>query len=136
MAITFSPNGKLLASGGEDRSIRLWDTTTWTCQRVLAGHPWLISALAFTPAGDVLLSGSWDKTVKFWQVETGREFDRLSGHLDSITCVAIAADGSRIFTGSRDRRIKVWQSISNLASVTGQLDAGLHNAIESARKMI
>ncbi len=107
-AIAFSPNGQLLASGGEDRSIWLWDTQTWKCQQKLAGHPWQVSALAFTPASDVLLSGSWDKTVKFWQVATGCEFDVLNGHVDSVTCMVMDTSGQRIFTGSRDRSIKIW----------------------------
>jgi WD40 repeat protein len=106
--IAFSPNGQLLASGGEDRSIRLWNTQTWICQQVLAGHPWQVSALAFTPASDVLLSGSWDKKVKFWQVATGHEFDVLSGHVDSVTCLVMDTSGQKIFTGSRDRSIKIW----------------------------
>jgi WD40 repeat protein len=109
-SIAFSPDGQLLASGGEDRSIRLWDTQTWNCLQVLPGHAWQISSLAFTSNGAVLLSGSWDKTVKFWQIATGIEFDALSGHVDSVTCLAIDPSEQKIFTGSRDRSIKVWNS--------------------------
>jgi WD40 repeat protein len=108
-AIAFSPDGQMLASGGEDRSIRLWDTQTWTCRQVLPGHAWQVSSLAFISGGEVLLSGSWDKTVKFWQVATGKEFDLLAGHTDSVTCLVIDAGEQKIFTGSRDRSIKVWQ---------------------------
>lgn len=108
-AIAFSPDGQMLASGGEDRSIRLWDTQTWTCRQVLPGHAWQVSSLAFISGGEVLLSGSWDKTVKFWQVDTGKEFDLLAGHTDSVTCLAIDAHEQKIFTGSRDRSIKAWE---------------------------
>jgi WD40 repeat protein len=107
--IAFSPDGQLLASGGEDRSIRLWDTQTWTCCQVLPGHAWQVSSLAFISGGEVLLSGSWDKTVKFWQVATGKEFDAIAGHIDSVTCLAVDATEQRIFTGSRDRSIKTWK---------------------------
>jgi WD40 repeat protein len=108
--IAFSPNGQLLASAGEDRSIRLWDTQTWNCRQVLPGHSWQVSALAFMPNGKVLLSGSWDKTVKFWQLATGKEFDVINAHVDSVTCLAIDPSGQQIFSGSRDRSIKIWQA--------------------------
>jgi WD40 repeat protein len=111
-AIAFSPDGQILASGGEDRSIRLWDTQTGVCLQTLPGHAWQVSSLAFMAGGAVLLSGSWDKTVKFWQIDTGKEFDVLAGHIDSITSVVTDASGQRIFTGSRDRSIKIWQPIS------------------------
>lgn len=107
-ALAFSLDSQLLASGGEDRSIRLWDTQTWTCRQVLPGHAWQVSSLAFISGGEVLLSGSWDKTVKFWQVATGKDFDVLTSHIDSVTCMC--ANEQKIFTGSRDRSIKVWQA--------------------------
>jgi WD40 repeat protein len=108
-AIAFSPDGRLLASGGEDRSIRIWDTSSGDCVQVLAGHPWLVSALAFAPSGAFLFSGSWDRTIKVWQIRTGDVLDTLTGHTDSVTCLAISADGHQLFSGSRDRSIKIWQ---------------------------
>ncbi len=111
-AIAFSPDSRLLASGGEDRSIRLWDTSTGACVRVLTGHPWLVSALAFTANGEMLFSGSWDRTIKVWQISTGCAVDVLTGHTDSVTCLVVGADGQQLFTGSRDRSIKIWQYCS------------------------
>jgi WD40 repeat protein len=108
-SIAFSPDGWLLASGGADRSIRIWDTSSGDCVQVFAGHPWLVSALAFAPSGEIVFSGSWDRTVKVWQLSTGYAIDTLIGHTDSVTCLAVSADGHQLFTGSRDRSIKIWQ---------------------------
>jgi WD40 repeat protein len=108
-ALAFSPDAQLLASSGEDRSIRIWDTQTWTCRQILPGHSWQVSSLAFMLQGEVLLSASWDKTVKFWHIATGKNFDALDGHQDSLTCLAIDSNNQHIFTGSRDRTIKTWQ---------------------------
>jgi WD40 repeat protein len=107
--IAFSPDGQLLASGGEDRQIRLWDTKTGMCIRVLPGHPWLVSALAFSHDSKILFSGSWDRSVKVWKISTGQVINTLIGHTDSITSVVVSTDGQQLVTGSRDRSVKIWQ---------------------------
>jgi WD40 repeat protein len=106
-ALAFSNNGELLASGGEDRTIRLWHTNGYDCLRVCGGHPWQISGLAFSADDRTLYSSSWDGTVKRWQVNTGMEIDTIPCHEDSITCLTMTRDSGTIVTGSKDRTLKI-----------------------------
>ncbi|CAL9728555.1 general transcriptional corepressor Tup1p [Monosporozyma unispora] len=109
-SVCFSPDGKFLATGAEDRLIRIWDIQKQEIVMFLQGHDQDVYSLDYFPSGDKLVSGSGDRTVRIWDLKTGQCSLTLSIE-DGVTTVAVSpGDGKYIAAGSLDRAVRVWDS--------------------------
>jgi WD40 repeat protein len=106
--VSFSPDGKLLASGHGDNSVWLWDAHLGKPVRQLRGHQNSVRAVVFSPDGKTLLSASDDETLRLWDVSTGKLLHELIGHQGAVLTAAFSPDGKRIASASADTTILIW----------------------------
>lgn len=109
-ALAFHPDKPLLASGGWDQVIRLWEAPFSSAESVpMHGHAQAVFSLDFSPDGTLLASGSWDATVRLWDLRTPHQsIHILRGHEGGVNAVAFHPSGSRLASGGADRTIRLW----------------------------
>jgi WD40 repeat protein len=111
--VAISSDGKCIASGSFDNTIKLWNLKTGELLHTLTKHSQPVLAIAFSPDGQTLVSGSVDDTIKLWNLDAGEIIATIGEHSDSVTSIAdslaISPDGQAIASGSDDHTIKLWQ---------------------------
>ena len=111
-AVAASPDGRLIASGGVDTTVRLWDLKSGLEVRALLGHGAAVQAVAFSRDGRLLATAGTDRLVKIWDVATGRELHSLEGHTSTVSSLAFDAGGRILVSGAMDDTLRIWDVAS------------------------
>ena len=131
-ALAFSPNGKLLASSGWDRTAKIWDANSAQLQRMIEGSLLPIVSLAFSPDGSRLAAGTGEGVVKLYEVQTAQEVATFKGHGQAVYGVAFVPDGTKLISASFDA-LCVWRApeLRELKDVEARLEAMLARVKET-----
>jgi autophagy-related protein 16 len=108
--IAFSTTGAVFATGGSDKTVKIWDTYTLTTKQTLLGPERTVMQVSFsgiTPE-EYVLAASHDNSIRIWSAATGRVLSCLVGHLSKVYTAQFTYDNERTVTGSHDRTIKLW----------------------------
>ncbi len=128
--LTFHPQDNVVAFGGADGSIRLWDMKDLIAQhnvdresasRVLLAHSDLVSSIVFSKDGNKLASSSWDKTVRVWDYHTGVSLLSLNAHSDQVWAVDFNPQATLLASGGDDGAVKLWDLATQKAVLLSQI---------------
>jgi WD40 repeat protein/serine/threonine protein kinase len=118
LSMAFASDGRTMASGSFDNSIRIWDVVTGHTLKTLNGHTGGVMAVAFSPDGTSLVSGGGDWSMRIWDVATGTTRSTITGHTNVVTAVAWSPDGTTLASASVDRTVRLWNAATGRVTAT------------------
>ena len=125
ICLAWSPDGKMLAGGGFNRSVYLWNATTGRRFGILGEHLDMVSGVAWSPDGRKLASCSGDQTIRVWNLSRGFPRLELKGHTDRVEGVAWSPDGKVLCSGSCDKTVRLWNA--ETCAMLAKLHVSLHH---------
>jgi WD40 repeat protein len=106
-SVTFSPDGRMLATAGADQKIKLWNAASGKKLAELMGHSGMVLCVAFSPDGRLLASGGGDSTAKLWDLSLRREIATLQGQPSSVSSLAFSPDSKTLAMGGTNV-VRLW----------------------------
>ncbi|MBD2499456.1 WD40 repeat domain-containing protein [Anabaena azotica] len=121
--IALSADGQTLASGDDDKTIKVWNLKSGELRYTLTRHTERISSVAISPDGKTLITASHDRVIKVWDIASGKLLANITGHKAAITAIAISPDGKTFASASMDQTVRLWNTNNRRLRRSLQADA-------------
>jgi eukaryotic-like serine/threonine-protein kinase len=115
-ALTWSPDGKLIASASDDTYVQVFDAISGKRKLIYTGHSKEVTAVSWSPNGKFIASGGQDGTVQVWDATNGSRIFTYKGHTDRVNGVSWSSDSQQIVSGSEDKTVQVWNAAGGALS--------------------
>ncbi len=106
--LALSPDGEVVAAGGWDDAVRVWNRQTGQLLHTLSGHRADVTCIVMHPNGQHVISGSRDKTIQLWDWQTGESLLCFKGHKAAVEAIALSVNGQRLASGDAQGAVKIW----------------------------
>ena len=110
--MALSGDGTVVASGGWDGTVRLWEPLSGRSLAVLEGHTGAVRNVALSADGRLVASSGWDRTVRLWEAPSGRALAVLEGHTAGVVWVALSGDGKLVASSGGEGTVRLWEALS------------------------
>lgn len=118
-SVAFSPNGRFLVSGADDRSVRTWNLQDGSSYVLpVIGRISCFISVAFSPNGRYIAGGNLDNSLWIWDSRTSRLVAKWCGRSDDVWCIEFTPDGKGLMSGGSDKMVRHWD-VSSLGTCQG-----------------
>ncbi|WP_218023371.1 nSTAND1 domain-containing NTPase [Nocardia altamirensis] len=140
-SVSFSPDGRLLATTDDDRQVRLWNVATLAEPQVLAGHTGIVTSSAFRGDGQVLATGSEDSSIRLWDMTDRGRPPTVLPTTAPVRSVAFSPDGAVLISGGDDKIVRLWnvadpRNARQIGTLDGFTDAVTAVAFSADRRTV
>lgn len=115
-AVAWSPDSKKIASGGDDKTVQVWEAITGDKAIICSGHSKQVNAVAWSPNGQRIVSGSSDGAMQVWDA-TGNKIVTYRGHAKGVNAAAWSPNGQAVASGGDDKEVHIWDAAMGIKTI-------------------
>jgi U3 small nucleolar RNA-associated protein 12 len=130
LAVDSSDDDLILASGGADKTVKIWGLDFGDTHRTMHGHEDSITDLKFVRRTHNFFTSSKDGSLRYWDGDRFEQILLLNGHLAEVTCLAISNTGGFVLSGSMDRQVRVWERTKDIVFLEEERERGLEQTFD------
>jgi len=130
LALDASDDDAILASGGADKSIKIWGLDFGDTHRTLYGHSDSITDLKFVRKTHNFFTSSKDGTIRYWDADRFEQVLLLNGHRSEVNCLAVAKSGAYVLSGAMDRQVRVWERTRDMVFLEEEKERALEELFD------